>query len=493
MPSSKFEQYTFVVRDPETFSPSEWEKLANLTRFAFAERVEAGLHMMPNHITANGLKKRSSDSLYFCAVSESLQEIVAYLVSGFRKNEHGVPFCEVRIVACDPRIKRQGVASKLYAMCEMHAKETGCHYISSDTGERVTSSIKWHKKMGFSVCGYTHFAHTNYYSVLFRKYFRDVFIGRVRMLISRMVRWCMSRFCYSERGQRTSMFRIVQLFRCKKKSQHAVLLQLSQVQQISYKLLENFVRFCEGHGLRYMVCYGTLLGAVRHKGFIPWDDDIDVTMPLPDYERFLQLYEHEKNDTHYELLMGVKKGASIPYAMLADNRTITEIPARDKEHSKPIAIDIFPAYPVSDSVEEVYQHIEDLWKSTQACYRTHKIFRKNPLKSLYLLLFANRDERKALDKLQEDLHRYSWGSTQNVRIFSLEEKELLLLPAGCFDDYDSAEFEQLVVRIPKQFNEHLSECYGDYMQLPPENKRSGCLGKCYWLSDEPLPEREVTK
>ena len=72
-------------------------------------------------------------------------------------------------------------------------------------------------------------------------------------------------------------------------------LKTEDIQKISYEILKEFKTFCEMHQLRYFMAYGTLLGAVRHEGFIPWDDDIDVFMPRPDYEKLLQLYTDNEN------------------------------------------------------------------------------------------------------------------------------------------------------------------------------------------------------
>ena len=90
--------------------------------------------------------------------------------------------------------------------------------------------------------------------------------------------------------------------------------QLRDLQLVELEILREFVRVCEAHGLRYYLAYGTLLGAVLHRGFIPWDDDIDVTMPRPDYERFARICASElrpgftwqsyRTDRHYPFLFG---------------------------------------------------------------------------------------------------------------------------------------------------------------------------------------------
>ena len=72
--------------------------------------------------------------------------------------------------------------------------------------------------------------------------------------------------------------------------------QLRQLQLAEHKMLCDFAKICDKHNLTYFLDFGTLLGAVRHQGFIPWDDDVDVTMPLEDYKKFLKIAQEELGD-----------------------------------------------------------------------------------------------------------------------------------------------------------------------------------------------------
>ncbi len=78
-------------------------------------------------------------------------------------------------------------------------------------------------------------------------------------------------------------------------------IMLTKVQNVMKEILDEFVRICDENNLTYFLVYGTLLGAVRHKGFIPWDDDIDVAMPRADYNKLIEIYK-SKNDPDYYLI-----------------------------------------------------------------------------------------------------------------------------------------------------------------------------------------------
>lgn len=480
------ENFIFEIRTEQDFSDSDWKHLATITRQAFAERMAQGLNMMPCHITAHGLRKKSDNCFIFCAIAKDNNKIVSYLVMGAQRDTKNTPYYDLKIAVSVPEIKRSGIASRLFSIAEIHARENGCVYIASDTSVKANSSVNWHKKLGFTPWRYTHFAHTNYYSVIFRKYLTKQ-PNRFLSSIFRGLSWCKTHLRYNEVGQSTAFTKLIHPC-TRKPKKNGKLLSLTEVQQLAYNILQDFINICEKHNLRYLLCYGTLIGAIRHKGFIPWDDDIDVTMPLPDYENFLQIFEHENSTPHLNLLTLTKGDVDIPFAMLADNRTRTITPGRDALHEKPLAIDIFPAYAVSDTIEEVKQQVTTLQNETKTCYRSHQTWRKNPLKTLYILLFANKEVRSSLSKINDILHKHAWGTTQNVRIFSLDEQEPLLLPSNCFDCCSTCQFENLNARIPKEYDKHLTECYGNYMELPPKEKRTPCLDKCYWVSDTPIPE-----
>ena len=100
-----------------------------------------------------------------------------------------------------------------------------------------------------------------------------------------------------------------------------------EIKKIELDLLDEFDAFCEKHNLKYTLDSGTLIGAIRHKGFIPWDDDIDVAMPYPDYLKFIELFNKENQNLRGEALYGLAYG--FHYAKLCDKRTVVK-----REHRK---------------------------------------------------------------------------------------------------------------------------------------------------------------
>ena len=121
-----------------------------------------------------------------------------------------------------------------------------------------------------------------------------------------------------------------------------------ELRKIQLDLLQKTADFCESNGLRYFLCGGTLIGAVRHKGYIPWDDDIDIAMPRSDYEKFISIFNRPQN---YYQVMSFETNPDYAYAFakVYDNRTIL----KELHYKGTIGayIDVFPADAVKDAAQ----------------------------------------------------------------------------------------------------------------------------------------------
>lgn len=254
-------------------------------------------------------------------------------------------------------------------------------------------------------------------------------------------------------------------------------LQLREAQRALLPILEEFDRVCRAHGLRYSLIYGTMLGAIRHKGFIPWDDDIDVCMPRPDYERLVALSEQEELfGAHFALTKDRGKKAEYPFLKLTDNRYI--IRCTNHIETPYLYVDIFPVDAVPDDRKEVKKlYRREIFASTGVVLS--KWFTAEKWWGCFAWIFGfwfyllcmcfggvARSTRR-VNKLATKLP-YETAKTVGLHSWCLEHCEM---PREAFERYTEVEFEGNKFMCIEDYDLCLKNTYGNYMQLPPENKR----------------------
>lgn len=248
---------------------------------------------------------------------------------------------------------------------------------------------------------------------------------------------------------------------------------MDQLKTIETDILRAFVRVCEQLNLRYYLLGGTLLGAVRHQGFIPWDDDIDIGMPRADYERFLEqggglLPDHlflqtNVTDPEYPLC----------FAKIRDSRTtFVESSVGDRKINHGVFLDIFPLdyYP-----EGVFERATFTLRKKLLCGRIDTVFRipenrtakarsKRILGTILMpsLKRAVRNRNRLYRSVKKSSFLANYGGAWGA-------KEIV--PADWYGDGTPVQFEGLTVMAPREYDKWLTQVYGDYMQLPPVEKR----------------------
>lgn len=229
--------------------------------------------------------------------------------------------------------------------------------------------------------------------------------------------------------------------------------------------LVSVSRFCEKNGIRYSLGYGTLIGAIRHKGFIPWDDDIDIIMMRDDYERFISLYKNER--------YAVVDGASNPnhsHVRVSDQKTVLKLNAwRAKFYKDGLWIDVFPIDKVPDNVNEYSRFRKWLWFLFEM-QLSGEVHRKGLLNKLIYIIckpFSSFFGRWALKAMK----KYNKRNTQTVANMGVWYLTFPSFPASYMEDYVDVEFEGYKFKAISQYDSFLRGVYGDYMQFPSKEKQ----------------------
>lgn len=244
---------------------------------------------------------------------------------------------------------------------------------------------------------------------------------------------------------------------------------IKKLQQIELKMLEMFVHICEEEDLQYYLLGGTLLGAVRHKGFIPWDDDIDVGMPRGDYERFLLCAPKYLPEPYFLQTYKTDKEYPFPYAKIRKTNTVyKETALSNLKMNHGVWIDIFPLD---------FYSIFPFWFSVKFRLlekRTHcRFVMKTTLKQKFYQLLSYiycPSWHKSVER-RDELMRSDWKNIALAANFCGAWGSKEVVPTEWYDDGATLEFEHLLVKGPAQYHKWLTQVYGDYMKLPPIEKR----------------------
>jgi len=258
-------------------------------------------------------------------------------------------------------------------------------------------------------------------------------------------------------------------------------MKMKEIEKEAYKripleILIHFADFCEKNNIRYSLAYGTLLGAVRHKGFIPWDDDVDVIMPRADYERFKAIYHSERYPFSD---MTINKHHPTPMGKVYDSRTFFY--KANVRRSYGLFIDVFVVdnFPTEDKERLPWQKLIRFFISLNVVKNSNFNGMLHTKKSLLgkarLLLYkifplSKTFIQKRITSLSQ---KYDVSPTGIVGITMSRDNPFDTYPADFFEEYVPLEFEGRSFQAIRQYDQWLRVCYGDYMQLPPIEKRVG--------------------
>lgn len=255
-------------------------------------------------------------------------------------------------------------------------------------------------------------------------------------------------------------------------------LTLEERKAIQLEILQTIHDFCQENHLTYFLTYGTMLGAIRHKGFIPWDDDLDIMMPQNDFERLQKFFQSERYsiNTCYNT-----KSHILPFARVIDNSTFHMV---GNTKLAGLFIDIYQINGMPSSVADqnnLLSKIRIFTRIRKTLTNARLALMRRNLWPFGKSLYIERLSVRYLEKLQRTYH--------------LEKSPCGFVAAGNkWEVYDRQMFEEGILvpfedrefYVPKRYDDFLSAYFGNYMQFPPVDQQKPMHGSNYYMVNEAI-------
>lgn len=238
--------------------------------------------------------------------------------------------------------------------------------------------------------------------------------------------------------------------------EHYKRMSLKEVRESQAGILNYLDKVCREHSIRYFLAYGTLLGAVRHKGFIPWDDDVDVLIELKDFKRLCEIL---KNDNDYAVISSINTpGFFEQYSLMVDQHTVSDINTFPTQITTGVSIDIYPLCGLPEDEEQYQEYVKKLKQLEQE--RCNK-------------MYSEAECKKVCDQIINYMSQYDYDECTYAGCllspYYLKEK----VKKEVYGKGRTVFFEGMELTAPDNWDFLLKKIYGDYMTLPPKEQREG--------------------
>ena len=271
---------------------------------------------------------------------------------------------------------------------------------------------------------------------------------------------------------------------------------IKEVQQVSLEILKDVHEFCVENDIHYSLSGGTLLGAIRHNGFIPWDDDIDIQLPRPDYDRFIHTYKSKRGYKLFSQEIEGEKNVAYSWTRVCDmQRTLVDSSTLPWcAYEVGVWIDVLPCDGMPNNEKEAKSHLMKIkrltlisyWRGIKSTpYLTYKKGKNRYMKIKFLckkllLAFINANWLTTFDKLTKARKKYDYKTCDYFFViphYGMREWQ----PKKNMESFILHRFEDAEFYIMSGYDANLRSLYGDYMKLPPKNKRvTHDYNRYYW-------------
>lgn len=254
---------------------------------------------------------------------------------------------------------------------------------------------------------------------------------------------------------------------------------IQELRGVQLGILDDIHAFCTANDIKYFLSCGTLIGAVRHKGYIPWDDDVDLYMPRDSYERFLNEFKSPSGNCRV-LNPDKEKHYFYTFAKVVDTRTLL-VETETEGYNIGVYVDVFPVDYVTDNINERRR----LFRRKRLLYKIRrcKISRRNYLKSP-IAYWCYRLLPVSVAMINRMLRRMLVRREPTFTVANLTEAGPSIkgcLPAKDIEESVEVPFEGKMYNTMIGYKDYLTRTYGDYMTLPPVEQRVTHSFEAYWL------------
>lgn len=256
-------------------------------------------------------------------------------------------------------------------------------------------------------------------------------------------------------------------------------IELIRLKEMLLEMMKDIHRVCEENNIRYYLVGGTLLGAIRHKGFIPWDDDIDISMPRSDYEKFIQIANEKLEDKHR--IEHVRSRKDFPYSFIKVNNintTVIEEPFKNTTYKGGIYIDIFPLDGTYKNriLREIQYHRVEFYRQLKGVVlvapKTANKYKVVIGKILNSLIGKNINTNKIAIKIDKIARECDYEKSKIITNFSGAWGKRETVNKELFGKPTKYIFEGNYFYGVEKYDKYLRCIYGNYMELPPVEKRT---------------------